>query len=246
MDCNRCKGVNPEGARFCMSCGEVLVRLCLSCNTEAPPEARFCMSCGSSLTPVVAKVVSELRERLPDLPSPAPGDPAQERFRLFDSIGTFLRNASASQPMVIILDNIHFADQPSLLLMQFLVQEARDARLLIVGTYRDLETGRRHPIDEVLAALAQERRYRHLSLKGLSKEDSGKMVEALTGIAPSTALLDAIYNATEGVPLYIDEMVNLLTEEGKLDAGQGRGDLAPTGHALRPGSGQALWLSHAP
>ena len=134
-----------------------------------------------SAGPEVAKVVSEIRERLPDLPQPTPGDPAEERFRLFDAVGSFLRNASAAQPLVIVLDNIHFADQPTVLLMQFLMQEVGEARLLMVATYRDVELGRRHPVAEVLADLTQERRFRRLPMQGLSRDEVGRMMEALHG-----------------------------------------------------------------
>src|SRR6185503_11576675 len=79
----------------------------------------------------IAQVVSEVRERLPDLPSPPALEPEQARFRLFDSITAFLRNATGTQPLVLILDDVQWADQPSLLLLQFLAREMGAARLLV-------------------------------------------------------------------------------------------------------------------
>ena len=168
--------------------------------------------------PEVAKMVSDLRERLPDLPPPTPGDPAQERFRLFDAVATFLRNASAAQPIVVILDNLHAADPPTLLLAQFLLQEAGQARLLLIGTYREVEAGRQNPVAQALADLAQQRRFHRLPLRGLSLQDTRAMVDALTGKVPPEALVERIHQATDGVPLYIEEMVRLLAEEGRLEA----------------------------
>ena len=161
-------------------------------------------------------MLSEVRERLPELPEPSQGDPSQERFRLFDAIGTFLRNTSASQPLVIVLDNLHFADQPTVLLAQFLLQEIREARVLIIATYRDVEVGRRHPVADVLAQLAQDRRFWRVDLKGLSRAEVGRMMEAITGEQPSPALLDRVSSVTEGVPLFVEEIVRMLTEEDGL------------------------------
>ena len=94
----------------------------------------------------IAEIVSDVRERIPDLkPSPAVDDPEQARFRLFDSITAFLKTASRSQPLAIILDNLHWADKPSLLL-EFLAQEFSDSRLLVIGTYRDVDLSRQHPL----------------------------------------------------------------------------------------------------
>jgi predicted ATPase len=108
-------------------------------------------------TPYVAQVVPEIRDRLPDLPVPPPLDSEQARFRLFDAITTFLKSAAAVRPLVLILDDLHWADKPSLLLLRFLAREMTDSRLLIVGTYRDVEVSRGHPLAEVLPSLRQER-----------------------------------------------------------------------------------------
>src|SRR5207245_79108 len=106
----------------------------------------------------IAEVFSELRELIPGLAeaSPAAADGEQRRFRFFDSLTTFLKNASREEPLVLVLDDLHWADTPSLLLLQFLTREIQDARVLIIGTYRDVELGRRHPLSEVLADLARE------------------------------------------------------------------------------------------
>ena len=75
----------------------------------------------------IAQVVSEVKERLPGLPAPPTLEPDQARFRLFDSITTFLKNASLKKPMVLVLDDLHWGDKPSLLLLQFLARELRGA-----------------------------------------------------------------------------------------------------------------------
>ena len=108
---------------------------------------------------------------LPDLPSPPAMEPQQARFRLFDGIVRFLQAASKRQPLVLILDDLHWADQPSLLLLEFLAREPRAARLLVIGTYRDVEVGRRHPLSRTLAELARSQRSHRLLLRGLPQPD---------------------------------------------------------------------------
>ena len=89
-------------------------------------------------TPYIAQIIPELRDRLPDLPAPPPLDSEQARFRLFDAVTTFLKRAAESRPLVLILDDLHWADKPSLLLLRFLAREMGEARLLVVAAYRDV------------------------------------------------------------------------------------------------------------
>jgi predicted ATPase len=104
----------------------------------------------------IARIISEVQEKLPGLePTPAL-EPEQARFRLFDSITTFLKNASQSQALMLVLDDLHWADKASLSLLQFLARQLRGSRLLVVGCYRDVELSRQHPLAETLAQLARE------------------------------------------------------------------------------------------
>ena len=95
---------------------------------------------------VNAEMVSELRVKLPDLAAPPTSEPEQARFRLFDSTTTFLTNPAQNQPLVLVLDDLHWADQPSLLLLEFLAREMTGHRLLALGCYRDMELSRPRPL----------------------------------------------------------------------------------------------------
>ncbi|MCI0825634.1 MAG: serine/threonine-protein kinase PknK, partial [Chloroflexi bacterium] len=117
-----------------------------------PEQLRSEMGAGAA---DIAEVVSDVRERLPNLPPPPQLEPEQARFRLFDSIAAFLKTASQRQPLVLVLDDLHWADQPSLLLLQFVARELGGARLLIIGTYRDMELSRQHPLAEALGELTR-------------------------------------------------------------------------------------------
>ena len=110
-----------------------------------PEQLRSEMGAGAA---DIAEVVSDVKDRLPHL-QPAPQlEPEQARFRLFDSIASFLKTASQRQPLVLVLDDLHWADQPSLMLLQFVARELTGARLLLVGTYRDVDLSRQHPLAE--------------------------------------------------------------------------------------------------
>jgi class 3 adenylate cyclase len=165
----------------------------------------------------IAQVVSEVRQRLPGLPEPPPMEPEQARFRLFDSITTFLRNAAKTQALVLVLDDLHWADKSSLLLLQFLARELRGARLLVLGTYRDVDIHRQHPLSQTLGELAREQLSQRILLRGLGEHDVGRFIEITAGIRPPAALVDAVYKETEGNPFFVNEVVRLLVADGRLE-----------------------------
>ena len=164
----------------------------------------------------IAEVVSDVRERLPDLPPATQLEPEQARFRLFDSIAAFLKTASLRQPLVLVLDDLHWADQPSLALIQFVARELGGARLLIIGTYRDMELSRQHLLAEAFGELTRERLFQRVLLRGLTQDDVGRFIEMTSGHSPPRGLAEAVHTQTEGNPLFVTEVVRLLVQEGEL------------------------------
>jgi DNA-binding CsgD family transcriptional regulator/DNA polymerase III delta prime subunit len=164
----------------------------------------------------IAEVISAVREKLPGLEPPPALEPEQARFRLFDSVTTFLKNATQSQPLVLVLDDLHWADKPSLLLLQFLARQLAESRLLVVGCYRDVELSRQHPLSETLAQLSRLPLFQRKLLQGLSKEDTERFIEATAGIRPPQSLAATIYAHTEGNPLFVKEVVRFLSERKEL------------------------------
>ena len=165
----------------------------------------------------IAQVVSNVHDRLPGLPAPPALEPEQARFRLFDSVASFLKNAARTRPLVLILDDLHSADEPSLMLLQFLARELRDAPLLVVATYRDMQLGRHHPLSKVVSTLASEALSRRVVLRGLAEADVAHYIEMTTRLAPPPELVAAVYRETEGNPFFVSEVVRLLAAEGRLD-----------------------------
>ena len=164
----------------------------------------------------IARMLPELNELFADLP-PAPSlDPEGARFRLFDSTASFLRDAAAKQPVVLVLDDLHAADEPSLLLLQFVARSVREARLVVVGAYRDTEP-RIERLTEAVAEVRREPVTRAIRLGGLDVAEVARVIELTAGTAPSAELATAIHRETEGNPLFVGELVRLLASEGRLE-----------------------------
>jgi predicted ATPase len=175
---------------------------------------------GSSAS-VVAEIVQDVKEKIPGLhPPPQLENPESSRFRLFDSIASFLKNASRSQSIMMVLDDLHWADKPTLLLLEFVARELANSRVLLVGTYRDVELNRRHPLAVTLGDLTKDRLFERVLLRGLQKGDVAKFVEIAAGVVPPAGLVEAIFTQTEGNPLFVTEVARLLLQEGELAHGQ--------------------------
>ena len=175
----------------------------------------------------IAQVVSELHGRLPDLPQPQPLDPEQARFRLFDSITTFLANVSISSPLALFIEDLHLADTPSLLLLQFLSSELDSKRIIVLGTYRDSELEENHPLHDALASLSHGRGFERLRLGRLSKPQVKTLLEELSRqpleSSDELALLEAVFTESGGNPYFIEEITRNLVESGAIYVREGDG-----------------------
>src|SRR5262249_17043347 len=162
----------------------------------------------------IAQIVPELRGRLAVLPEPPSLDAEGARFRLFDATAEFLRNAARSRPVLLALDDLHAADTPSLLLLQYLARELADSRLLVLGALRDVDPLPGAPRKGRRARPAREPVTRRLSLAGLSERAVAEYVELTAAGLGSPELIAALYEETEGNPLFVTETVRLLALEG--------------------------------
>lgn len=167
----------------------------------------------------ISEIIPEVRDKLADLKPPSPLEPVQARFRLFDSIARFLSNLAQSQPLMLVLDDLHWADQPSLLLLEFLASQLSDSNIMLVGTYRDTEVSREHPLSSALAQLARSESYQREELKGLATEHISQLIEDISGAEPSPEMVQAIYGHTEGNPFFMTEIIRLLGEKRQATAG---------------------------
>src|SRR3954447_11412453 len=159
----------------------------------------------------IARVVPEVAEAT-GTPAPANGmeSPEQARFRFFEAMGRFLRNAAMDdKPLLLVIDDLHWADAASLLLLGFLAREARGAPVLIVATYRDAEVDQR-----AVGELDAEAR---VALSGLREDDVARFIEVRSGAAADPRLVEAAYARTDGNPFFLGEVMRLLVSEGALD-----------------------------
>jgi len=180
---------------------------------QSDPEAlRSQLSTGAA---DLAQVIPELRELFPDLPEPSL-ETEGARVRLFDSAARFLKNAAAARPLVLVLEDLHAADEPSLLLLRFVAAELGGSRILVMGTYRDVDPTVRDPLASTLAELAREHVTQRIEIGGLTLADIARCIELGTGATPSAELIEAIYAETEGNPFFVGEIVRLLAAEGRL------------------------------
>ncbi len=170
---------------------------------------------GSGATDI-AQVVSDVRACLPDLPEPQVLDPDQARFRLFDAVTTFLRNASSTGPLAIFIEDLHRADEPSRELLDFVSRELGGARIFLLGTYRDTELGEDHALNELHASLSRERNYSRLRLRGLNEREVKALLEDVSRQTLETtqelALVDAVFRESDGNPFFIEEILRTLLE----------------------------------
>ena len=169
----------------------------------------------------IAEIVPEVKTRLPDIQPSAVSEPEQSRFRLFDSITAFLTNSSQSQPLVLALEDLHWADTSSLRLLEFLVSRIASSRLMVVGAYRSSGLSPEHPLNETLANLSAEPIFRLETLRRFSTEETGSLIEATVGVAPTPELILQVQQHTEGNPLFVSEVVRLLEEKGHLASAEG-------------------------
>jgi tetratricopeptide (TPR) repeat protein len=150
---------------------------------------------------------------LPELPELHDGEAAQ--FRLFEAYTRFVAQI-ADPPLLLVLDDLHWADKPSLLLLEHLAQELAHLRALVVGTYRDTDLARTHPLSEALATLNREPGFLRVPLRGLTRDETAAYIRAAANVEPAAVVLDRIVEETEGNPFFLSEVVNLLTQEGTL------------------------------
>lgn len=165
----------------------------------------------------VAVVAREVLGRFPRLADSPPLSPEPERYRLGESVSDFLLNIAggAGSGLLLVLDDLQWADKPSLLLLQHLARRSAEGRLLIIGTYRRVETAAGQPLADVLADLSRDGLTQRIVLGSLSSEETVALIEGLIGGPPAPALADALAREAEGNPFFLGELVRHLQSEGR-------------------------------
>jgi DNA-binding NarL/FixJ family response regulator len=148
------------------------------------------------------------------IPTP---DTQQTQLRIFRAATGFLHALSETAPLMVLLEDLHCADATSLGLLLYMGRHLATERILLLCTYRDVEVGRQHPLDETLRELDRERLVDEVQLRGLARDDTGTLVRLQLMDAPvSDELVTLVHGRTAGNPLYIEELLKAFADRGAL------------------------------
>jgi class 3 adenylate cyclase len=173
----------------------------------------------------LSRLLPDLPTRVPGLAAPVASDADTERHRLFEAVTDFLAEMAHTDPVVLVLDDVHWADKPSLLLLRHVLRSAAPMRLFVLATYRDTDLDRTHPLAELLADFRREPGVSRLDLAGLDAADVAALMESAAGHdldEPGLALARALQAETEGNPFFVGEVLRHLAESGQIFQRDGR------------------------
>ncbi|MGH2598440.1 MAG: ATP-binding protein, partial [Dehalococcoidia bacterium] len=173
----------------------------------------------------LAQLIPEIQAQRAAEPHAAPppaADPVQARFRLFDAVTAVVGRRAATRPQVLILDDLHWADASSLLLLQFIARSVQAMPLLVLGAYRDAEIDPEHPLTATLAALSRERGYERRVLHGVPPDAVAALLADACGTdRVALSIIQELHELTAGNPLFIRETLRHLIETGRLTTQDG-------------------------
>ncbi|MGH8975082.1 MAG: ATP-binding protein, partial [Acidimicrobiia bacterium] len=165
----------------------------------------------------VTRLVPTLVTRVPGIDEPLRGEPETERYRLLEAVRDFLSGISRSAPVLLLLDDLHWAGKPTLLLLRHLLRAGETNRILIVAAYRDSDVSRDSALAQTLADIRRDSDVERLSLQGLDEGETTAFIEAAAGhvLEPDDlAFAHAVYSETDGNPFFVGELLRHLAETG--------------------------------
>ena len=194
--------------------------------------------------PEIAKLMPELRRMYSDIPAAVELPPERQRRFLFNAYREFVERAARATPIVAAFEDMHWADDSTLLLLGHLAQTVSEMPMLIIGTYRDIEVDGRTPFARALAEWVREKTASRLSLLRLDSQGVGAMLAALSGKAPPSLLIRAVFEQTDGNPFFVEEVFRYLAEQGRLLNEQGVWRSVWRPDELKVPQGVRLVISH--
>ena len=169
----------------------------------------------------LARIVPLIKEKLNVEPKTT-GNPQEDRYRLLQAVNTFLSNIATAQPLLLILEDLHVADKETLEMLVYVMRNPGKRKLMIVGTYRDIEVNEDHPLSEILSGLQRDIIFGRVTLQGLNIDEVQHMLESITREELSRDLVEAVYRQSEGNPLFVQEVIRYLAENNLLVNHQNR------------------------
>jgi predicted ATPase/DNA-binding winged helix-turn-helix (wHTH) protein len=166
--------------------------------------------------PELARLLPKLKTILPELPPPLDLPPAQARRHLFNCFCDLIARIASEQPSVMILDDLHWADDSTLSLLDHLTQRLSGLPLMVIGTYRDAELNVTRELAKALENLLRGRLATRVRLKPLARDEVAEMLLGLSGKSPPATVVGEIFAETEGNPFFVEELFRHLEEEDRL------------------------------
>ncbi len=157
----------------------------------------------------------QLRDR-PEL------DPQADQQRLFDSLAALFQALTRRAPLLVIFEDVHWADSGTLALVRRLTRQVSDLPLLLVLTYREMELGEARSLNDLLYELNRQRLGERIKLTRLSRDETGEMLAAMFADQPGPEFVSLIYRETEGNPFFVEEVCKALVDEGRISHQSGR------------------------
>jgi len=162
----------------------------------------------------VSKLVPQLKQKLRTFPQSFPLSPEHSRDRLFEAVSQFVTNISREGPLLVVLDDLQWTDQSSLLLLHYLARGVYRESLLLLGAYRDAYVDEKHPLSPVLTELNRERLLQSVRLKRMSFDDVSEMIERiLEQDDVPREFCELVFQKTRGNPFFVEEVIKSLKEE---------------------------------
>ncbi|HVP92125.1 MAG TPA: tetratricopeptide repeat protein [Acidobacteriota bacterium] len=162
----------------------------------------------------LSKLVPEIRQKLGAIPESLPISPEHGRDRLFEAVSQFVTNISKEAPLLVILDDLQWTDQTSLLLLHYLARGVYREPLLLLGAYRDTDIDEKHPLSPVLTELNRERLLQSAQLKRMSFDDTSEMIKRiLEQDDVPREFCEVVYEKMRGNPFFTEEVIKSLKEE---------------------------------
>ena len=195
------------------------LRFQVELGAEAAPTTWFGRLAGD-----LVRLAPEMALRLPGHEPPR-SDPETERARLFEAVTGWIRATAAATPLLFVLDDLHWADVPTLALFRHVISETANDRVMLLGTYRDTDLDRSHPLAATLAELRRRSDVQRIAIDGLDADGVIQLLVRAGGHDlddAGLALAEAVHRETSGNPFFVGEIVRHLVETGALVHRDGR------------------------
>jgi DNA-binding SARP family transcriptional activator len=155
-----------------------------------------------------------------------PKSPDSDRYLMFEAVATLLGRATRTRPLLLVLDDLHWADKPTLLLLRHLLRLNEPARMMVLGLFRDVEVDPDHPLMELVADMHGERRFDRLALEGLDEHETDALIAERLAAPASSGFVRGLRAQTEGNPFFMEEALRSLVETRVVETGEAASEQA--------------------